>query len=181
MSRFFTCHWRFRFWNDGCNPERQPLRAAGSNLFQARGVQGGWGHSVYVVSISEGHLYLGGRMGVSRIVSRSEAVRFTDNSQLYDADEWVIDETPGGGTPLLLQRRLAPALTRQIVCIRSGGEQGLCFLDDGVTLDGQATRGVVELNRESAQLLDRIIARTDELPQSGGLLTVTEEMLQAGQ
>jgi hypothetical protein len=78
-------------------------------------------------------------------------------------------------------RRLAPAVTRRIVCLRSGGEQGLCFLEDGVTLYGQATRGVVELARRSAQLLDRIIAPTDDQPQTSALLTVTEEMLQAAQ
>jgi hypothetical protein len=144
-------------------------------------VQPGKGHSVYVITIRDGQLYLGGRMCVSRIVSRDEAVQITGSDRLYDANEWVIDDTPEGGTPLHLYRRLAPAVTRRIVCLRSGGEQGLCFLEDGVTLDGQATRGVVELARRSAQFLDRIIALTDDQPQTDELLIVTEGMLQAAQ
>jgi hypothetical protein len=145
MSRFFTCHWRNCYWKDDHNPAWRPLRSAGSNTFTARGVQPGKGHSVYVITIRDGHLYLGGRMCVSRLVSRSQAVQITGSNRLYDASEWIIDDTPEGGTPLHLYRRLAPAVTHRIVYLRSGGEQGLCFLEDGVNLDGQATRGVVEL------------------------------------
>jgi hypothetical protein len=181
MTRFFTCYWLNRLWKDAVNPAWRPLQAAGSNKFRARCVQPGQGHFVYVITIRDGHLYLGGRMTVSRIVSRSEAVQITGSNELYDADEWVIDDTPEGGTPLHLYRRLAPEVTHRIVCLRSGGEQGLKFLGDGVHLDGQALRGVVELTPGSARLFDRIIAATDELPHTDDLLTVTVEMLQAVQ
>ena len=55
MSRSFTCYWRNCFWNDNYNPEWEPLRSAGSNVFRARGVRRGQGHSVYIVTIFEGH------------------------------------------------------------------------------------------------------------------------------
>jgi hypothetical protein len=172
---FFTCHWQHRYWVTDVNPEGEPLRAAGSNLFTQRGACGGQGHVVYVISLSAGQLYLGGRMCVSQIVSRDEAVDITGNDNLYDASEWVIDDD--GGTPLHLHRRLAPEVTRRITCIMaSGATQGLCFVDAN-NLDVQATRGVRRLTQESAELLERIIAVTDAMPNEGELLTVTQEML----
>ena len=106
MSRFFTCHWRSSLWRPDVNPE-EPIRPAGSSKFTERGVVGGRGHAVYIVSVTDGQFYLGGRMCVSRVVSRGEAVRFTGNHALYDADEWVIDETRNGGTRMHLRRRCA--------------------------------------------------------------------------
>jgi hypothetical protein len=173
---FFTCHWQKRYWVTEANPEGEPLRAAGSNVFTQRGACGGQRHIVYVITLSDGQLYLGGRMGVSRIVSRDEAVRITESDNLYDASEWVIDDM--GGTPLHLHRRLAPSLTHRIECIMaSGAIQGL-FFDDPDNLNVQATRGVRRLTPASAELLDRIIAVTDAMPNDGELLTVTPAMLE---
>ncbi len=177
--RFWTCHWQFRYWRTDVNRENQPIRGSGGNRYTSRGIRGGCGHSAYIVSMSAGHLYLGGRMCVSRIVSRAEAVRIRGTDQLYPADEWLIDDTPEGGTPLHLLRRLAPDVTREIVCIMADGdERGLFFMDDD-NLDVQATRGVRELTAASAELLDRIIAITDAMPRDGQLLTVTSAMLGA--
>ena len=172
---FFTCHWQNRYWITEVNPEGEPLRAAGSNLFTQRGVCGGQGHVVYVITLSEGQLYLGGRMRVSRIVARDEAVGITGSDDLYDATEWVIDDA--GGSPLHLHRRLAPTVTRRITCIMaSGAEQSLFFVDQA-NLDVQATRGVRRLTPASAALLDRIITVTDAMPNDGKLLTVTPKMI----
>jgi hypothetical protein len=175
VSRFFTCHWQSRYWRPDCNTPDVPIRAAGSNKFTERGACGGLGHLLYIVSLADGQLYLGGRMRVSRIVSRAEAVRITGSDRLYDASEWVIDDE--GGTPLHLRRRLAPEATRQILCIMASGEErGLFFVDDD-NLDVQATRGVRELTAGSARLFDRVIAVTDAMPRDGRLLTVTSAML----
>jgi hypothetical protein len=175
--RFWTCHWQFRYWQPEVNTEGQPIRGSGGNRYTTRGIRGGCGHRAYIVSLSDGHLYLGGRMCVSRIVSRDEAVQIRGTDQLYPADEWLIDDTPEGGTPLHLNRRLAPEVTRQIVCIMADGdERGLFFVDDE-HLDVQATRGVRELTADSAELLDRIIALTDAMTRTGRLLTVTDPML----
>jgi hypothetical protein len=176
MVRYWTCHWQFRLWRDDVNTEFEPIDGSGSNKFGERGVAPG--DFVYIVSLSAGHLYLGGRMPVKRIVSRDEAIRIFGTDNLYDNDEWVVDEDKSG-TPLHLHRRLAPAVTKQIVCIMAdGSERGLCFVDES-NLDNQATRGVRQLTPESAELLDRIIAVTDAMPRSGRLITVTESMLSA--
>lgn len=175
--RFWTCHWQFRYWRPDVNSEGQPIRGSGGNRYTTRGIRGGCGHRAYIVSLSNGQLYLGGRMTVSRIVSRDEAVLIRGTDMLYPADEWLIDDTAEGGTLLHLNRRLAPEVTRQIVCIMADGdERGLFFVDDD-NLDVQATRGVRELTAESTDLLDRIIAITDAMPRTGRLLTVTEAML----
>gem|GEM_PF-5240879 len=121
-------------------------------------------------------------MCISRLVSRAEAIRESRNPQLYDgADEWVLDETPLGGTPLHLHRRLDPSLTRRIRRIlASDVERGLCFKPNTPTatsLDPQATRNVPCLTDASAQLLDRIIELTDAMKRTGKLITVTEEMI----
>lgn len=177
VSRFFTCHWQNRYWNTDSNPEGAPLRASGSNRFTQRGARAGKGHVVYVITLSAGQLYLGGRMRVSQIVSREEAVRITGSDRLYPAAEWVIDDE--GGTPLHLHRRLAPAVTRRLRCIMANGDlRGLCFVDDD-NLDVQATRGVRELTESTAKFLDQIISLTDAMQNNGEVLTVTPEMLQS--
>ncbi len=177
MNRFWATHWQFRYWRSDVNREGEPIRGSGGNRYLSRGIRGGDGHKAFIVSLHDGQLYVGGRMTVSRIVSRDQACRVLRNDQLYGAREWLIDDTPEGGTRLHLQRRLAPEVSRQIVCIMAGGgERGLFFVDDA-NLDVQATRGVRELTRGSAALLDRIIALTDAMPDTGDILTVTPEML----
>lgn len=177
MVRFWTCHWQFRYWRPDTNRENRPIRSSGSNSFRRRGVS--IGDIVYIVSLSKGQLYLGGRMTVKRIVSRTEAIRLWRNDDLYDANEWIIDPDQTG-TPLHLHRRLAPAVTRQLRFESKAGPRPPCFISDS-ELDNQATRGVRELTAESAALLDRIIEATDRLPKSEQLLTVTEELVQGGQ
>jgi hypothetical protein len=83
MPRFWTTYWQFRYWNPDVNQDGLLLSRSGSNIYRARGVS--VGDTVYVVSLGEGQLYLGGRMVVGKIVSREEAVRLADNEGLYDA------------------------------------------------------------------------------------------------
>jgi hypothetical protein len=174
MASYWTCHWQFRLWRDDINTEFDLIDGSGSNVFRKRGVAPG--DMVYVISLSEGLLYLGGRMPVKRIVSRAQAVRILGSNTLYEADEWVVDEDRTG-TPLHLHRRLAPAVTKQLQWILAdGSERGLCFVDR-THLDGQATRGIRRLTPESAELLDQIIAVTDTMPRDGRLITVTESMI----
>jgi hypothetical protein len=176
VNRFWTSHWQFRFWRPDINREGQPVRSSGSNGFRKRGVS--VGDSVYIVSLSAGQLYLGGRMVVKRIVSRSEAARLWNNDNLFDLEEWIVDPKETG-TLLDLHRRLSPTLTKQLRFMSSTGPKEPFFASE-TELDNQATRGVRELTLESAALLDRIIEVTDRLPRSGQLITVTEELLGDG-
>ena len=172
--RYWSCHWQYRYWKHEINPEDRPLKSCGSNSFTKRGVLKD--DRIYVVSLSDGQLYLGGRMTVDGIVLRDEAVRRLKNSDLYDADEWAIgsEET---GTPLNLHRRLSPEISRQLRFISADpAREALRFVSE-THLDNQTTRGVRELTVQSAALLDSIIDGTDRVARSGHLITVMEDLL----
>ena len=176
MAKFWTCHWQFRYWRPDVNGEGQPVRTSGSNRFHERGVSSG--DTVYVVSLGGGQLYLGGRMIVDRVISRDELVRITGRDGFYDASEWVVG-VEGSGTILDLHRRLDPAITKRLRFESKAGPKEPFFVND-TDLDNQATRGVRELTRGSAVLLDRVIAATEQLPKSGQVLTVTDDLLEGG-
>jgi len=146
--------------------------SAGNN-FTKRGIKPG--DVAYIVTLIDGQLYLGGRMTIDSILGHEAAVEFFDNENIYDAEEHLIG-IEGTGTPLHLYRRLAPALTKQLLFKTKKGPRGAFFVTED-ELDNQATRGVRELMPESAVLLDRIIELTDAWPQSRKLLTVTEAIL----
>ena len=130
---------------------------------------------VYVVSILDGILLLGGRMTVTEIVPRAELVRRRQDDAFYDAAEWAIAEPPG--TRLDLHRAFDADLTARLKFISSESQpKPPCFRADR-NLDGQTTRGVRELTRESAKLLDRIITITDRAPLSTSMRLLTEELL----
>jgi hypothetical protein len=172
--RYWTCQWKNKYWRGDINSEYGPLCSSGSNNFRKRGVSPG--DIAYVISVLNGQLYIGGKMTVRRIVSRSEAVRIWRNENLWDADEWVIDEEEMG-TPFNPRRRLAPEVTKKLRLIVGGSERrGYAFVSN-THLDSQTTRGIRELTPESAAFLDRIISLTDSLPRSDRIVTVTEKLL----
>jgi 5-methylcytosine-specific restriction endonuclease McrA len=176
MQRFWISPWRHRLWRPDVNDAFVPLRTSASNRYRQRGVSAG--DVVYVVSIANGQLYLGGRIAVAKIVSRAQAIRLFASQNLYDADEWII-APQGGGTQLHLYRRLEPALSKRLRFVSGDGEpKGLAFVSASA-LDNQSIRGVRELTRESAELFDQIIYATDSLPHTSDLLTVTEAWLRA--
>jgi hypothetical protein len=168
-KRSWTFHWQIRSWKQEFNPEGVPIRAAGSNMFRRRGVSPG--DSVYIVSLSAGELYLGGRMTVKAIVSREEAIRITKDRNLFQAAEWLVDPDRDG-TPLNLHRKLDAALAKRITLRSKHGPTPYKFVSD-TELDNQTTRGVRELTSESAEMLDRIIQFTDARPKKKGVVTVT--------
>lgn len=174
VPQFWTAHWQYALWNLKNNVDGAPIQASGSGVFEQRGVVPG--DILFIISLSAGHLLLGGRMEIVEIVSRDAAVQILGNDNLYDASQWAINTH--GGSPLQLHRRLEPALTKKLLFDRADGRRGLTFAD-AENLDNQATRGLGKLSPESAQLLNSIIELTDSMPRSGELLTVTEDMLNA--
>jgi hypothetical protein len=177
MTRYWTCHWQNRYWRGDVNPEYEPVCASGSSSFRKRGVS--VGDVVYIVSLADGQLFLGGRMTVKQIVSRAEAARIRDNDHLYDADKWIIGDEECG-TPLNLHRRLTPEVSRRLRFVSPRSEPKVLFFVSESRLDVHATRGVRELTPGSAALLDRIIELTDRIPRPAQLITVTEELLHNG-
>lgn len=167
MPRFFTTHWQNRNWSYDRNSGQ--LRSSGSNRYRERGVSPG--DRVYVISLIDGQFFLGGRMTVSRIMTRPEAVAELECDELFDTTDWVIDDTDTG-TEFKPRRRLAPELTRSLRFLsRKSGPIPPFFVSD-THLDVQATRGVRELASESADLLDRVIAVTDGLGDGEVVVTL---------
>lgn len=152
--------------------EGQPIQVTGSGLLETRGVARG--DVMYVISLSDGHLLLGGRMVVKDIVSREIACQMLGRDSLFEADKWAINM--GGGSPLHLQRRLAPDVSKKLLFSRASGERGLTFIDD-LNLANQATRGISRLTDESARLLDSIIDLTDSMTRTNDMLTVNADLV----
>ena len=175
-QRFWTSHWQYRLWRTEVNPAFVPLRCSGSNHYRQRGVS--VGDVVYILSIHNGQLYLGGCLPVAKIVSRAQAIRLVGRETLYHADDWVI-APQGGGTGLHLYRRLEAALSKRLRFVSGDGEpKGLAFVSASA-LNNQTTRHIRQLIRESAALLDQIIYATDSLPHTSDPLIVTEAWLLA--
>ena len=161
MARFWTSYWQFRYWRPDVNDEGEPVSSSWSNQFRRRGVASG--DIAYIISMSGGQLYLGGRMTVKLVLSKSEFARLRalDIDSLFDAaEECILDPDEETGTLLHLRRRLSPTLTKQIRFQTSSGPKEPFFVNK-TDLDKQATRGIRELTPESAEFLDRIIDITD--------------------
>lgn len=175
MTRYFTSYWQHHYWTPEHNDEYELVIASGSNLYSQRGVA--LGDKVYIVSVDKGQLYLGGRMTVKEIVSRSKAAKILGSSNLYDgADEWIIAERDSG-TLLNLRRKLTPEITKKLLFGSLGSDpKPLFFISGTGDLDRQTLRGVRELTPQSAKLLDHIIETTDSLPK-GKEITITSEIL----
>lgn len=86
-ARSWTCHWQNRYWRPHINRENAPVRGSGSNSFQKRGVSPG--DVVYIISLLDGQLLLGGKTVVDRIVPRKEAMQVFKTRNLFDAREWT--------------------------------------------------------------------------------------------
>ena len=128
---------------------------------------------VYVVTPTDGQLFLGGKMTVDRIVGHDEAVRLFDET-IYQADEHLIGVS-GSGTPLNLHRCLSPLIARRLRYQSSTGPKPLFFISE-TKIGNQATRNVLEWTQETAQFLDNVIAVTDRLALSDQVLVVTDEL-----
>lgn len=182
MPRYWTNHWQNRNWTtEDPSTAPEPLEYSGSNLHLKRGVAAG--DIVYIVSLQNGQLLLGGRLTVGEIVSRDEAVARVGHNRLWDASDWIVAERDSG-TPFDTRRRLAPGIARELHFVsQKAGTRRLCFNADDY-LNNQATRGIRELTRESARLLDDIIALTDSRPWDERAqdldLTVTMGMIRSG-
>ncbi len=152
--RSFMHHWKNRLWRSDVNPENEPITGANGNIFSKRGISAG--DVVYVVTLREGQLYLGGRITVGRIGPPADG---------FEAAERIEAEN-NSGTRLKLHRRLVPVLSEKLHIVSKDGEsRGLRFVTP-TDLDRQALRVMPELTPASAALLDLIIEKTDSVPPS---------------
>jgi hypothetical protein len=176
--RNWTCHWQNKNWRDDINAEGLPITAAGSNLFREKGVRPG--DRIYIVSILDGQLLLGGRMTVADILTRADAVVRLESDDLYEDAKWWSIGNDEGGTPLDLHRALSPELTKKLFFVAPSGPPKRLQFVSATELDGQTTRGLRRLTDESAELLERIIALPTRRPRGGNARVITRHDLEAG-
>ena len=143
-------------------------------MFRKRGVSSG--DIVYIVSVLDGILLLGGSMTVDEVVSRAELVRRRNSNSFFDVAEWIVAK-PGTGTRLDLHREIDPALTRKLLVASRNAQPKHLFFRADDKLDGQTTRGIREITAESAELLNQIISVTDRVSRATSMIRVTEELL----
>lgn len=159
VCRYFTHYWKNVTWDNLAIDRRgMPLNYAGGNLFRKRGVK--VGDSVYVITVIEGKLFLGGRIDVTAVLDAPEAKRTLGVSRIWEANDHVI-MTEAIARPFTPFNMVPDHATKQLFFQNRRGEVPLTFRGDG-ELDQQTLRGVRELAVSSAHLLDRYVQK--ELP-----------------
>jgi hypothetical protein len=158
MPRYFTHYWKNGTWYSNQGYEGEPCNHLAGNMFRKRNVARE--DFIYVVTVQEGQLFLGGRMQIDEIISRDRAIELLGTDDLWEAEEQVI-AIPGTGTPMRLDRIVPVETVRQLRCVTGKGEEGLYFRTP-TELDGQTLRGVRELTAESARILDALIGTSEQ-------------------
>lgn len=162
MARCFTHYWKNETWDDHEDSgwfRRHHLEHAAGNLFESRGV--GVGDLVYIVTVKQGRLFLGGRMRVEKITAQTECDEYFGES-LWPASTHLI-ASKAASTPMRFDCVVPGELVRRLRFVSHEGPKPPCF-DASGQLDRQTLRGVRELTRESAALLDSVLEWETQLP-----------------
>ena len=146
VTKSYTYYWKNSelHWHDD---DYQTLDHAVSNLFRVRGVK--VGATVYIVTIVDGNVHLGGALRVDKILTQ-RAVRtwFGDNS--IEGKDHIVMENPG---PFYKQLVIPTSVLR---ALRFDEDKSLVFKSAG-TLDTQTLRGIRELTPSSAEKLANLL------------------------
>ena len=118
-------------------------------------------------------------MVVGQIVDRREAMAILKTKNVWEDDEHLIG-AEGKCSLLNLNRQVPLTVTKNLLFKSKDGPVGLKFVSK-TKLDTQTVRAIRELTKESAQLLDSIIAETDRFQNDGTSVTITPEMFSAKQ
>jgi hypothetical protein len=144
-------YWKNHTWIDSQTWSEGRLRHTASNQFRERGVT--LGCLIYVVTVIDGQLMLGGRMEVGKLVTLNEA-RKELPYEPWEARDHAMAKR-GTGTMLEHNRSVSTTDVRKLKVITRDGDAPL--LKEGEPLDPQTMRRLRELTEESARILDRII------------------------
>lgn len=168
MTRYFTHYWANPTWEimaellsthvDG------KLARAGSNRFRSKNIQSG--DYVFVVTILDGQLRVGGRIIVDKVLDQADAEVYADwGFDIWQSDQHVamplkdaFSFTPENIVPVDDVKRLE--------FISGDSVKTLKFIDEK-RLDPQTLRGVRELTPSSATLLNEYIETIDSISEQG--------------
>ena len=155
MSRFFTHYWLNDTWEDHRKhySEGETIDYIASNLFESRGARPG--DIFYIVTVIRGQLYVAGCLTVGKICGIDEAAKIlqVEKNQLWQANEFII---PSESTPLDFNLQIPVEIIHKLNFVSPDGSKKLIFKATNY-LDQQTLRGVRELTKDSAALLDEIL------------------------
>ena len=156
LVRYFTHYWRNEVvsWHEREIAEnRLPngLDHTAGNLFSGRRV--GRGDLVYVVTVFGGRLRVLGRLEVDDLLGQSEAQRRAGYA-LWEADDHIMAR-PGTVRPIRFDVELDATSAAGLRFVTAQGD--VAPVMEGDLLDRQTLRGLRELTRESALVLDRAL------------------------
>jgi hypothetical protein len=145
-AKSYTYYWRNSeaHWHDD---DYQTLEHAVSNLFRVRGVR--VGATVYVVTIVDGNVHLGGALRVDKILTLRAARKRFRNDFVEGKDHIVMENLGPFYKELVIP-------TSALRALRFDGDKALVFKSAG-TLDTQTLRGIRELTPASATLLANLL------------------------
>lgn len=146
MARAFTQYWKDTPGN--WDSDSGSLYHSASNAFRKRGVQPG--DKLFIVTVSQGRLYLGGVLVVDKLMGMRDAKRRL-GKDIWEANDHV---TARDRQPFYNDLRV-PLKTVQ--ALRFEGDKALVFKTPG-KLDQQTLRGIRELTAESASKLEDVLA-----------------------
>jgi len=144
--RAFTTYWKNKTW-DG-NAECGSLRHTASNEFRAHEVK--TGDRVYITTIRDGQLYVGARLTVKDIVTRTQAQRILGDPDLWLAKDHVIATR---NEPFHASRQVSVDDARRLRFVNGGRLK----FRSGTELDNQTLRSMRELTPASARRLDAVL------------------------
>ena len=144
--RAFTAYWKNDTWDDEAESDR--LRHTASNEFRAREV--GQGDRVYITTIRDGQLYVGARLTVKSVVTRTQAQRILGDRDVWRAKDHIIATR---NEPFQATRLVPTGTARQLRFVNGGRLK----FRSGTKLDNQTLRAVRELTPASSRLLDAVL------------------------
>jgi hypothetical protein len=143
----FTHYWRSDTWD---TYRGRTIPYSGGNGLVKRGLQ--VGDRIYVVTVRDGSLYVGGYLDVGQLVDRQTARKIMGR-EVWEAEEFAIPKNPQH----FLENRRVPLNVTRSLRFRPA-EKGLVFSGD--QLDRQTLRGLRELTPESAEALESLIGKS---------------------
>lgn len=164
--KFFTHYWSNNTWSANRDSE-EPLDYIAGNQFSTRGVE--VGDTIYVVTVLEGKLYLGGKMTVGYHCGPVEAARRLpyDAADLWEANEYLIAER---ATPLDLSREVSSQLVQSLSFVTEKGMTRSPIFSRPGHLNEQTMRGVRQLTANSAAALDALLPQAEPITNTSEAL-----------
>ncbi|MEH6517444.1 MAG: hypothetical protein V7742_12220 [Halioglobus sp.] len=154
-KRYFTHYWSNATWQREAARDDLLEHTAG-NQFKKKRLR--CGDEIYIITVLNGKIMLGGKIFVDQVVSQQAAARVfgVEPGELWDAKEHVIagDEYTYSFDP---NNEVPWDVAKGIKFINSDGQRGLKRARDGSGIDPQTIRGVCELTKYSAMQLDRLL------------------------